>query len=321
MDRIVDSMRGRWSRLLCLCHNRVINPRKAARFKQWLENIGPRSDHRTFFSDIERDVEVQEGDRDMRTAVLTCYFTRKADPQLGIIRLTPDIGYIAPWYDSIVSLGLNGIILHDGLDREFIEKYQNDHVQFRQCIYGNYSIFEERWFAYHRFISQTGITHAFCTDCNDVYITRDPFANGLEENVLYVGRDLANRVRHSGWLLQETERFRNDSGMHIPYTFKHQPLYNAGVLGGNRNVLLAVMSGIINLTLQTRTDTHKDMTLLNLVIHNHFPVKLAYYWCDSKFVDPENDPDGCNRYLRSGHPLNSAFKKEQMNSDAIFIHK
>jgi hypothetical protein len=95
-----------------------------------------------------------EIDSNLKEVIVTCYFTLKPDPQLGIMRNSADFKYIQPWYDSIMKIGVAGIILHDGLEKEFIERYQNDQIQFRYCEMGNYSIFEERWLLYHLLLKQ-----------------------------------------------------------------------------------------------------------------------------------------------------------------------
>jgi hypothetical protein len=107
--------------------------------------------HRLFNSDTKRTVQMTDFDSNLKEVIVTCYFTLKPDPQLGTLRNSADFKYIQPWYDSIMKIGVSGIILHDGLESAFIEHYQNDLVQFRFCEMGNYSIFEERWLLYHLF--------------------------------------------------------------------------------------------------------------------------------------------------------------------------
>lgn len=98
-------------------------------------------------------------------------------------------------------------------------------------------------------------------------------------------------------------------------------MYNAGVLGGSRQVLLFFMARVIDYVIRTHSNLHKDMTILNLCIYDHF-----FPWIDAdiyspRLVQPDRDQQASHAYLVSGYPLNSAFKGYEMNSEAYFIHK
>lgn len=321
-NRISASFQDKRARYIVSNYNKKLAPKANADFSVNIKQTAAPSNFTNYYSATERTIEIQDRDFALDEVILTCYFTKKADPQLGIIRNTADIKYIAPWYESVVKLRLKGVVVHDGLEEAFIEKYQNEFVQFRKYVAGNYSIFEERWVAYYLFLSKaTSIKRAFFTDANDVYITANPFSFATAENILYVGRDNANRVRHTGWLLQELETFEKDSGYKSPQSFLYQPVYNAGVVGGSRAVLLFFISKMIGLLLKTQTNYHKDMTLVNLVIHDYFSPTLTYSANEAKLTDPENDLVACAPHLFSGFPLNSGFKKFEFESKAIFIHK
>ena len=157
--------------------------------------------HVNFNSSKKRTVEITEADFKREEVIVTCYFTLKPDPQTGKTRNSAEFKFIQPWYDSIMKIGASGIIMHDGLENEFIERYQNEQIQFRCCEMGNYSIFEERWLLYHLLLAQLPtLEKVFFTDSNDVYITQSPFSCITNKAALYVGRDNANRIKDSGWL-------------------------------------------------------------------------------------------------------------------------
>jgi hypothetical protein len=66
---------------------------------------------------------------------------------------------------------------------------------------------------------------------------------------------------------------------------------------------------------------HKDMTLLNIVIHEHFyPVLTSKNW-SQKLVDTNNDLLASHYNLVTGYPFNSGFKDLDLESNALFIHK
>lgn len=273
-------------------------------------------------SDKKRAVECTENDLNLKEVIVTCYFTLKPDPQTGVTRNAAEFKYIQPWYDSILKTGAIGIILHDGLEAEFIAQYQTPTIQFRYCEMGNYSIFEERWLLYHLFLQQLPqLEKVFFTDSNDVYITKNPFPFITKETALYVGRDNANRIKDSGWLKDECSKFLEESNYQLAKTYEFQWVYNAGVTGGSYAIMRFLTHEISKLVLLASSNHHKDMTLLNIVIHEYFyPLLSSKNW-DQQLVDPKNDAFASHSTLITGYPFNSGFKDFDFDSTAYFIHK
>lgn len=302
-------------------YNLLYKPYSAFRFSRILSNNKPNSQYLTKFSDSHRNIEILESDMELEEVVFACYFTKRKDPQHGILRSIPDINYIKPWYDSIRKLNINGIIIHDEIDEAFIKQYQTEKIQFRKYTAGKYAIFDERWILYYMFISQTNIKRAFCTDISDVYITANPFIPFNKDDALYIGRDNTNKIRHSGWMLSEIDRFVMNSSYKIPPSFVFQKLYNVGIVGGSRKILLFFFSKVIDLILLTDSEPYKEMTVFNLIIHKYFFPRLYYSPNEPKLTNPKSDNISSHANLISGYPLNSEFKKYDNNSRALFIHK
>lgn len=276
----------------------------------------------THNSNKNRFVEVIEEDHALKNVVVTCYFTLKPDPQTGFSRNSADFKYIQPWYDSLLKTGAHGIILHDGLEAEFIARYQTPTIQFRYCEMGNYSIFEERWLLYHLFLQQLPqLEKVFFTDSNDVYITKNPFAFITHETALYVGRDNANRIKDSGWLEAERNKFLEESNYKLAKTYEYQWVYNAGVAGGSYRIMLFLTREMATLVFKAKSNDHKDMTLINIVIHEHFfPLLSSNNWSQN-LVNVKNDTLASHSHLITGYPFNSGFKDLNLSSNALFIHK
>ncbi len=278
--------------------------------------------HQTLNSSHERSVEIKEEDKNLTEVIVTCYFTLKPDPQSGSTRNAADFRHIQPWYESVMKIGASGIVLHDGLERAFIEQFSNNQIQFRYCELGNYSIFEERWLLYNIFLQQLPqLEKVFFTDSNDVYITKNPFPFITSNSALYVGRDNANRIKDSGWLKAECDQYVLESSYKLPRTYQYQWVYNAGVCGGSRSLMLFVTNEVSKLIFRAASDFHKDMTLLNLVIHNHFYPQLSSKNWNQKLVDTKNDTLASHPNLITGYPFNSGFKDHDFDSTAYFIHK
>lgn len=270
---------------------------------------------------IKREVEIKEDDINAKELIFTCYFVNKKDLQNNnIIRQKADIEYIYPWYNSIVNLKLKGIVFHDGLDEGFITKYENEFVQFRKCTLGNYSIYEERWIIFYIFLKQTKIKNAFFCDIQDVYIKSNPFLIVDSKRKLYVGRDNANRIHLSDWMLYKLSYFQQNTNVRISPLFFYQPVYNPGVIGGSKKILLFTILKMIKLSFLSDVEDHEDMTHINLIIYKYFRTKLS----NSDMLentDVLSDKDSSHAYLKTGYPLNSEYKKYELNSNACFIHK
>lgn len=269
----------------------------------------------------ERHIYLEETDKKLESVLATCYFTTKKDPQHGLIRREPDINYIAPWYESVKSHEIDGIVFFDELPDEFIKKYETSKIRFRKCIIGTFSIFEERWIIYYLLLKNTNVQKAFFTDASDVIVNKNPFDLNLREKTLYVGRDDANQVHHSRWMIEELKQFEQDSKQRLPKAFHYMPVYNAGVLGGKREILISIIGEMIKTFFQTSTDNHKDMTVLNYVIYQYLRPKLTASLKNLPITDPEYDSSACTSNLVTGFPLNSPFRKYVTQGESVFIHK
>jgi hypothetical protein len=271
-----------------------------------------------------RSILFEKEDFELKELIVTCYFSSKLDPIKQTLRNSSDFSCIEPWYNSINSLGLKGIILHDGLDKSFIDKYQNKNVSFRYCKLGQFGIFEERWFLYNYLIKTlVSLDKIFFTDSNDVYINQSPFtfAANFSDFSLFIGRDNANRIKDSGWLLEEMNKFVEETKIKIPKTFKYQWLYNAGVVGGSAKIMFFFTEKFIEKTENIKSVYHKDMTIVNLIVHEYFFPKLSLKNWNQKLTDPQKDNEAKHDYLITGFPFNSEFQAFQLNKKVCFVHK
>lgn len=303
-------------------YNSFNRNKQRRKLSQKINNSITEDRHQTFNSNQKRSVELNQEDKNLTQVIVTCYFTLKPDPQTGSIRNAADFKYIQPWYDSLIKIDVPSIILHDGLDAEFMALYQTPTIQFRYCEMGNYSIFEERWLLYHLFLRQLPqLEKVFFTDSNDVYITKNPFQFITKESALYVGRDNANRIKDSGWLEAERLKFLEESNYSLAKTYEYQWVYNAGVSGGSYRVMLFLTNEMSKLIFKASSNHHKDMTLINIVIHEHFYPRLSNKNWDQKLVVSAMDSVSSHENLITGFPFNSGFKDFDFNSSAYFIHK
>ena len=281
----------------------------------------PNADFLRGNSNTERSVEINHEDLTLKEVLFSCYFINKENPQTGEVQGIADFNYIQKWYESVVDVELNAIIIHDGIDQDFISKYTTARIKFRKFIPGSHPLIDERWIIFYIFLKATQIEKAFFTDIGDVVITKNPFHLISSKNQFFIGRDNAKKIRLSGWILKEISQFQDESKVKLPKSFFYQSLYNVGILGGNRKVMLFMLSRYIDSLLITNSKTYKEMTIFNILVHEHFFPKLTYDPNESVVVNPNIDSSATHEYLISGYPLNSAFKGFENDSKAYFIHK
>ena len=240
----------------------------------------------------------------VENVIMTTYFCRRKNPQNQILSNCNDINYIKPWYYSMKKLGLNGVIFHDGMSQEFIDKYQTNKIKFVFVDIGNYpySLNDLRYFVYYDYINRNAnLKNIFMTDGNDVTVVQSPFN---KTNKIAVGIDGTDDGKYSyfesyGYSNMQLSQFNKNNNK---YKFEpnHHKMYSAGILGGNRKQMLYFLKNMIKILSQM-----KDKKLnCNMVAFNYV----------IKYI--------LNYNVISETPVCSQFKKYQNHrKDVWFIHK
>lgn len=293
--------------------------------------------------------------------VFSTYFCTKVDPQRRAkFQQENDFAYIRDWYLCVHHLQLNAVIFCDNLDDEFIEKYETDRIWFVRCTLGDYSLNDERFLLYELYLKEKCINtkNVFFTDVSDVLITADPFqfANSYASDTIFIGRTRDNLIRHS--ILNVLERiptFEKDKGIKIPRSFYNQPIFNAGIIGGEISNILELITSMNQEFRSCDSFNNNNMMILNYILWRDYvghllkersfweqlPIKY-YRWTYSLFKnktyskflyplrklqkslsnhDNRNDVDGNIGGIVTSYPFCSKFKSFEKSSNAIFIHK
>ncbi|MCT4626039.1 hypothetical protein [Halodesulfovibrio sp.] len=121
-----------------------------------------------------------------KNIVIGAYFTQKVHPQHGVSVQPASFDYIADWFHSAVRLGLNMIILHDGLPEKFMDKCRfffsmhsrkdtHGSLHFVPYSPGRFTIADERFFAARDILAALSHCHtAFIVDISDAWFNRNP---------------------------------------------------------------------------------------------------------------------------------------------------
>lgn len=241
--------------------------------------------------------------------IISSLFTTCIDPQRNT-KWKPVIETIKNWYlsgkENVCQYNSNSqlIIFYDVLDNDILEYYFTlDYItliKVPNC--DNYSPHDYRWFVYKSFLEDNynEVENIFFTDIQDVLIQSNPFLN-IDNNVLYCGDEWMHPWEN-GWAYPKKDYYVHNlpTFLETYINNKNKIFLNAGILGGNKDIVLKFLDKIcyyINITLDKPYNT-TDMIIFNYIIYKYFPNK------------------------KHGEPVNSKFKEyEESRKDVWFAHK
>ena len=233
----------------------------------------------------------------MSNFIVSTYLTTAIDPQRGEVKLANEETYIKEWYDSLVHLNLNGVLLHDGLSNEFMAHFPR--IRFVQVdpVPQGMQLYDSRWILYYEFLLNNDCEAVFFTDVSDVKVRRNPFYE-MSENTLYCG-DEPTSIRGCEWI-QQSKISLSPLPDYEKFLRSKTTLLNCGIFGGTASIVeafLDVMNRYIEALMLRPIDGTVDMPIFNYII-----------W---KYKIP----------IIHGEPVNSVFKWYQDRNDVWFIHK
>ena len=258
------------------------------------------------------------------TVVLTCYFNTKEDPQRkGVFVESSSYEYIKPWYETMLAQNLHGIIFHDNLSEEFILKYQTDKIIFRRATLGYHSINDERFIIWYRYLLHNPYAYALVTDVSDVLFNKNPFdllKNPAYKEKFFVGMNVIGMkpVKRTPlwydrrkWKIDFFNETLKKTGIDpVGYQKNTFQIYNPGLLGATREVVLAFLSKLNRIHLASEKKKNYNMLTTNYILVKH--------------LIEEYDPlTYKTKYIESGYPFNSIYKKDEKIGESIayLIHK
>ena len=121
----------------------------------------------------------------MNGVILTSYFTKKKHPNhaededvvgrnaSGFVD-NNSFNYIKKWYESLIKLRLNGVIFHDNLSGDFINKYANKYIKFQKVEDSKWSNNDYRFYCWRDYLQGKDYDWVFHNDASDVVVVQDP---------------------------------------------------------------------------------------------------------------------------------------------------
>ena len=205
--------------------------------------------------------------------ILASWFTYQDDPQRGQ-KASQDIEYIWNFYTSSQFLGLNVVIFHDHLTRDFVSKYTTETISFQLIIPSkSFSTNDLRFIIYDDFLKKNPYEWILMTDASDVFFNRNPIAQisqNKENTSLFLSPDSGTFGKIDNgdgfWMINkmiECLPGRSKSWVH-EWGLK---IFNAGVWGGHKTVVSCILNCISNvITRQLKGRGNCNMVVVNYCI-------------------------------------------------------
>jgi hypothetical protein len=236
--------------------------------------------------------------------IFTCYFTSKENPQrnpLGHVINIPknSLSYIFPWYASVTYHKLNAVIIHDGLDEEFIQQHQRHHIEFIYHDPKSFSLNDERFCALALILEANKLGKVLFTDVCDLIIKKNPFEFMTNLSQLYFGSDLSNypRIRDNPWCVNKTFELLGKPGFEINQSFLDFEYINAGAYGGHYENIKQFTQALVLLFQTLASDANNNMMAINYLLWKY---KIPHF---------------------KGQPFTSPFKQYDLAGDYYLVHK
>lgn len=213
-----------------------------------------------------------------RNIVLTCYFSGVIDPQRDE-RWTADHKAVEKLEYSVQARGLDFELIHNCFNLPNLTTIQG-------------SPYFERWLKQYQYLrDHPEVDFVFITDATDVDMLNNPFPH-IGRDVLYVGDEPGQTLSNS-WLLS-----RHQEPVVNQYFREHPdlPLLNCGVVGGSRELVMALCHDMWAYSLKHPSET-TDMGIFNYLMH-------------TKYAGADY-----------GRHVTTEFKKFERSSNAWFRHK
>ena len=211
-----------------------------------------------------------------RNLVFSTYLTLNRKVYNGPVPKIDDFSYIERWLASAYCHGLPVVLLYDQLSPEFISRYSSDLIHFVESppLFQNRTPNDRRFLLYKHLLFDeprepfSAASHYIFTDAKDVIFLKNifEFIRDHESNQtrIFCGNDAP--ASSKGF---QVTIYRCLSAELFELTGEH-PSYNAGFLGGSRQVIQQVLDRISLLLSIVNSRKNCNMGVFNLAIRQLF---------------------------------------------------
>jgi len=241
---------------------------------------------------------------DKDNMVITTFFTGVPDPQRAGEKWEYDYSKVEALVYSTEKNGCELTILHDGCIQDkclWVHPFVNA-IEVKSSI----TPYFQRWISIRDFLIERrgGLNKVFCVDATDVEMIRNPFGD-MEYGKIYTGDE--NALTNCQWMVTHHKNpilrqfMYGNGGM-------PQQLLNAGLLGGEVNLIIDFLTELIDFYHFCQVEKHykgtEDTGMTDMAAFNY----IAYTKFDKRIIH--------------GPQVNTEFKKyDRENTTAFFRHK
>ncbi|EGD78947.1 hypothetical protein PTSG_01920 [Salpingoeca rosetta] len=267
-----------------------------------------------------------------RAVVLAAWVTFRPDGQRNHTISCHDIGYIAQWYESVMTMGLPAILFHDCASPRLVDALTNHLVRFEKVqldpssdIHFKQSPNDVRFVLFKEYLDRSDAVYDFVlmTDLHDVRFRRDPFSamRARPDIEIFIGADrYAYKNNPFTW---EVLEWCAEAYGQLPYEpwFGDAMTLNCGVVGGKYDAVLRLLTHVVKLYSEREFEKHScrepwqrycDMAMFAIALMTGY---------ETLYADPATTPPTHLYRYDSGPPFTSFFADETPSQPYYVIHK
>ena len=229
-----------------------------------------------------------------KNVIISTYFSNGKYSQYKHQFKSNSFRFMRKWFLSGKRIGASLAIFHDNLGKDFQERakkfYGNiEFISVKPTDFKGKTPNDGRFFIWYNYLLRNpDIANVIATDIRDVAFLTDPFEVMKEiGSYVYLGSD--NPFHMVAWtnngVRQYTQKCYGKNLPDLNFFLKHEPFYNAGVVGGTRNAVMNFFNTMMR-TLELKPSN------MNCNMGTYSYVASKYFW-NSSFT---------------GYPFQSAFK-------------
>lgn len=211
----------------------------------------------------------------MENVVFASYFNNVPDPQRDVIWNSQPDG-LFPLINSVVNKNIQIKIFHDCFNRPPVIE-NCDWIRVEGTA--DYTPTVYRWIVYNNYLQRVKTKHEkiFCVDSTDVEMLSNPFSK-IEKDTLYSGSEYKWKMRDKPLLKKKKKKlFLAPDFMSIIENYSEQVMLNAGIIGGNVNIVYEFIEKVAGLhkKYSKNLKLSADMPVFNYVALKYFNDKVV----------------------------------------------
>ena len=207
------------------------------------------------------------------------------------------VTYIKPWYRSAMYFNLNALLFHNTIPESIQTRLKSvyKHIEFFNAEDYHHKLANDAryYILYDYLLTRPEIHFVITTDVKDVKFLNDPFKviAGIGSQYLYIGYDHDEMLKEGPFDVDQLKH------CYPNYKYTNETLqvtgyFNCGALGGNREVMLTMLSRMM-LLFDTSQHNVCDMVTVSIVAHLYmYDLVFTLYPFNNGFRNGAPGPHG-----------------------------